>query len=239
MIINYSAVYNSYTTMSPRTENETKINTFIECDTEFSDNEEDIVYAPEYDDFYETPEFLPKYDIYMDEQQPVKKRIVICPKYVSIIGETPTTNERRFVVLKRIINTDSDCEEVVQKNIVWEAPKIQEPILAFHTVELQEKEFEEFKLVSRKKKITPPPIALTPTPPKTPYPNTITNKYTTACNKKDQCKMGNACKFAHSIEQLAPFECKFGARCKNGTKCTFKHQAETKEQYVKRLGIKF
>lgn len=238
MIINYSTVYNSYTTMSPRNENETKLfsadNTFI---TEFSDDEQDTEYSPEYDDFYETPEFLPKYDIYMDEQ-PVKKRVVICPKYVSIIGETTTTNERRFVVLKRVINNDT--EKVVPKNIVWEAPKIQEPTVAFNTVEVQEKEFEEFKVVSRKKKIPtppPPPIALTPTPPKTPYP--VTNKYTTACNKRDQCKMGKACKFAHSIEQLSPFECKFGAKCKNGVKCSFKHQAETKEQYVKRLGIKF
>lgn len=44
------------------------------------------------------------------------------------------------------------------------------------------------------------------------------------------------CTFAHTIEQLRPVTCKFDEKCVN-KKCTFIHTKETKDDYVKRMGL--
>lgn len=231
--------------MSPKTE--MKINysdekyTFniSDDDSEFNSETEDRT-DYDYDSVvYMSHNTASDYDIYRDSPPPIKKRRLYCPKYVSIIGESAI--ERRFVVLKKVRKstdsvpeTESESEDDTNVWVDNNSP-IQKVVVEFHDIEKQEKELDNFTVVSHKKKPVPPPPVHIPSPPV----QKINNKFSTACNKLDKCKMGKACHFAHSIEQLTPFECKFGAKCKNGSKCTFKHRAETKEQYVNRLGIKF
>jgi hypothetical protein len=59
----------------------------------------------------------------------------------------------------------------------------------------------------------------------------------TFCRHIDNCTSGS-CGFAHSIEQLSPIECKFGAYCRyfNGSfTCNALHPSETKSDYIKRV----
>ena len=45
------------------------------------------------------------------------------------------------------------------------------------------------------------------------------------------------CKFAHSLTELKPVQCRFGARCRHGTRCRYQHKGETVEQYAKRTNM--
>jgi hypothetical protein len=228
--------------MSPKTE--LKIN-YSDEKYNFNiseDYESHLSETEEINDYDEDSSFLlnftSDYDIYQDSPPLVKKRRLYCPKYISIIGESAI--ERRFVVLKKIRkSTDSvpetESEDDDDANVWVDNSSTIQQVVEFNDIEKQERELDNFTVVSHKKKPVPPPIP----PPPVQRNNNQTNKFSTACNKLDKCKMGKACHFAHSIEQLTPFECKFGAKCKNGLKCTFKHRTESKEQYVNRLGIKF
>ena len=65
------------------------------------------------------------------------------------------------------------------------------------------------------------------------------------------CRHGDRCRFAHSQEELQVAKCFFGCNCRfvrqtnqgwwmnagGDKKCTFIHQGESKENYVKRVGI--
>ena len=52
--------------------------------------------------------------------------------------------------------------------------------------------------------------------------------------KNVQCRHGKTCRFAHTIDECNPVECKWGAKCKNGN-CGYFHSAmESKLDWVKR-----
>lgn len=66
----------------------------------------------------------------------------------------------------------------------------------------------------------------------------LTPHYDLAC-KNQECKFGERCLFAHTIDDFKPTPCKFDKRCTKGDKCTFKHSCETKLAYAKRRGMEF
>lgn len=57
--------------------------------------------------------------------------------------------------------------------------------------------------------------------------------------KNVDCKFGDKCFFAHTIDDFEPTPCKYDKRCTKEDKCTFKHSFETKASYAKRRGMTF
>ena len=56
---------------------------------------------------------------------------------------------------------------------------------------------------------------------------------------KQRCKHGDRCRFAHSIGELTPSQCRFGFQCRSGKSCQYIHTGEDKVSYCERLRIKF
>jgi DNA polymerase III alpha subunit (gram-positive type) len=56
----------------------------------------------------------------------------------------------------------------------------------------------------------------------------------TSVVKNVQCRHGKTCRYAHTIDECNPVECKWGAKCRNGN-CGYFHSAmESKLDWVKR-----
>jgi hypothetical protein len=53
-----------------------------------------------------------------------------------------------------------------------------------------------------------------------------------------QCRDGNKCPYAHVEADLVVNICKFGRRCTRGDKCTFKHDDESTDKYMRRMGLR-
>jgi hypothetical protein len=74
-------------------------------------------------------------------------------------------------------------------------------------------------------------------PPKKPIhtpQSLIKTMMCTSVIKNVQCRHGKTCRYAHTIDECNPVECKWGAKCKNGD-CGYFHSAtESKLEWVKR-----
>jgi len=70
----------------------------------------------------------------------------------------------------------------------------------------------------------------------------VKSRMCTSVLQNTECKHGENCRFAHSVDQLTPASCLFGKDCKfvnsKVRNCYFCHPFESKFEYCKRVGIK-
>ncbi len=90
-------------------------------------------------------------------------------------------------------------------------------------------------LVKAPAKPTKPAMAPPSKPLMKPTPQSLIKTMMCASVIKNvQCRHGNTCRFAHTIDECNPVECKWGSNCKNGN-CGYFHSAmESKLEWVKR-----
>jgi len=70
----------------------------------------------------------------------------------------------------------------------------------------------------------------------------VKSRMCTSVLQNTECKHGENCRFAHSVDELTPASCLFGKDCKfvnsKVRNCYFCHPFESKFEYCKRVGIK-